>query len=97
MPTPTERHKVVGGAHATCRWHRTDRSDLPQEFRAYLSFGWYLPYYECDSFGVPDNEVFFYTTFDELESVLCSRDNGEEFYVVGYELREFLMGERDDR
>ena len=69
------------GAWATVRLH-----DPECEGRVYLSFGDYNEQDNCDEFGVPDDLVFYYTSFIEMTGALSEPTNHVDFTVIDYEL-----------
>ena len=82
------------GAYATVMWIKPDgtpEDGTPYE-GTYFSFGEYNEDNEpeCDSFGVPDDRIFFYCE-DERELKTFMTAGGEDFVVLEYEL------EYDDR
>ena len=82
------------GAHATVMWIHPDGTpeDGTEYSGFYFSFGEYNDDNEpeCDSFGVPDDRIFFYCE-DERELKSFMTAGGEDFVVIDYEL------EYDDR
>ena len=71
--------KVPQGANALIQY----RDDAPAQdpMWVYMSFGEYDEETEIDSFGIDDNEIFFYTN----EAELIANAFGE-FIVIEYEL-----------
>ena len=53
-------------------------------FEFYMSFGEYVEERGTDTFGVPDDRIFFYTSREELGAGLP----GEDFTVHGFYLVE---------
>lgn len=52
--------------------------------RWYISFGEYQDDAPTDSFGISDEKIGFYSSWDELPSLL-NKDSGEDFYIVAIE------------
>lgn len=69
-------------------WVEIEWLDEPGTYLRYFSFSdpdhWESDPQECDAFGVPDDEVFFYTTLGELGDP----EGFLEFRVLGFELAE---------
>jgi len=53
---------MIIGIHAVIKYHDSD-----ELFDCYMSFGEYDEEGECDSFGIPDGNIFYYLNRDELE------------------------------
>lgn len=77
------------GATATVIWvHEDGTPEDGTEYEGmYFSFGEYNDDNEpeCDSFGVPDDRIFFYCE-DERELKSFMTAGGEDFVVTDYEL-----------
>ena len=77
------------GATATVMWIHPDGTpeDGTEYEGVYFSFGEYNDDNEpeCDSYGVPDNSIFFYCE-DERELKSFMTAGGEDFIVLNYEL-----------
>ena len=78
------------GAYATVMWTNPDGSleDGTPYDGMYFSFGEYNDDNEpeCDSFGVPDDRIFFYCE-DERELKAFMTAGVEDFIVISYELK----------
>ena len=77
------------GAYATVQWLNEDGTpeDGTEYEGLYFSFGEYNDDNEpeCDSFGVPDNRIFFYCDGEHaLKSYMTA--GAEDFQVINYEL-----------
>jgi hypothetical protein len=77
------------GAHATVMWIHPDGTpeDGTHYSGFYFSFGEYNDDNEpeCDSFGIPDDRIFFYCEGEhELKSFMTA--GGEDFVVIDYKL-----------
>ena len=46
---------MIIGVHAVIKYHDSD-----ELFDCYMSFGEYDEEGECDSFGIPDGNIFYY-------------------------------------
>lgn len=66
--------------------YRYDDGNEDKWFHGYISFGTWDCEKRVDSFGVPDDNIFFYSTLDELVKVLTIPDNGADFHVKSIEL-----------
>ena len=56
------------------------------ELQGYISFGTWEDDADFDSYGVPDLEVFFYSSEDELPTLMAA-GNGSDFQVKSFEYR----------
>lgn len=74
------------GVRATIRW-----SDTGEELEVYFSFGEYDEETDCDTFGVPDSEIFFYCT-DEEEVQSFMIGDEEHCTLIGYEIALGVIG-----
>ncbi len=63
-----------------------DPDDVAEE--VYVSFGTYDAKKKRDSFGVHDDEIFFYCTDEDDLKTLASPQNGNGWYYISYELIE---------
>lgn len=78
------------GAYATVQWLKPDGTpeDGTQYSDVYFSFGEFNCEdvdAECDSYGVPDNRIFFYCDGEyALRSYMTA--GAEDFIVLDYEL-----------
>ena len=78
------------GAYATVMW--IDDNGVPEDgteySNVYFSFGEYNEDKECDSFGVPDDRIFYYADGGEQELKDRCKYCGVEldFKVIDYEL-----------
>lgn len=69
------------GARATIQWKDEDTAQM-----VYISLGTWHDDDETDSFGVRDDEVFFYCEgIEELEE-LSDPNNAEDFVILEYSL-----------
>ena len=69
------------GARATIQWKGEDTTQM-----VYISLGTWHDDDETDSFGVRDDEVFFYCEgIEELEE-LSDPNNAEDFVILDYSL-----------
>lgn len=76
--------KKMKGAFIRAYWN--DQTDKTETFDAYVSFGTYDETTGKDSFGVNDDEIFFYFSGrDELERAM-SQDSKEDFTILSYEI-----------
>lgn len=74
----------VIGAVATIRW--IDQPDAYIE-GMYFSFGEYDEEAGTDSFGVPDDRVFFYAQGEqEMKQFVNGQTSGADFVVLDYQL-----------
>lgn len=74
----------VIGAVATIRW--IDQPDTYIE-GMYFSFGEYDEEANTDSFGVPDERVFFYAQGEEeMKQFVNGQTSGADFVVLDYQL-----------
>lgn len=60
-------------------------------YRGYISFSPYEYENEVDSFGVPDENIFFYSTLEEVLGILTKKNNGSDFRV-----KEIVLVRADD-
>jgi len=60
--------------------------DEKDELRGYISFGEWEDNADFDSYGVPDLEVFFYSSEEELPTLMAA-GNGSDFQVKSFEYR----------
>ena len=60
--------------------------DETDELRGYISFGTWEDDADFDSYGVPDLEVFFYSSEEELP-LLMEAGNDSDFQVKSFEYR----------
>lgn len=61
------------------------------EITAYFSFGEYIEDKEADSFGIPDDKIFYYCEEGENELIQLQHRNDfsdYDFQVLDYELEE---------
>jgi hypothetical protein len=72
----------VIGAWATIRWADTGESLAP----VYFSFGEYDEENSRDSFGVRDENIFFYCVNEGELRELMGEGRGEDFTVLDYTL-----------
>jgi hypothetical protein len=56
------------------------------ELHGYISFGSWEDDADFDSFGVPDLDVFFYSSEEELPKLMAA-GNGSDFQVKSFEYR----------
>lgn len=76
---------MIIGAYATVYY----RWDDPEEtFDAYFSFGEYEPEEGADSFGYPDDLVFFYAEGEDEIKRFMDPESQEDFLVVDYDLNK---------
>jgi len=72
------------GVTVLARWNDTNET-----FRAYISFGEYIAKDNTDSFGLNDDDIFFYAQgMEEIEELKTNSSNGwliEEVWQVYYE------------
>jgi hypothetical protein len=75
------------GAYATVMWLDLDGNpeDGTEYSEVYFSFGQYDEANECDSYGVPDDRIFFYCHLDEVDLIRL-KDSTHDFRVLSYEL-----------
>ena len=69
------------GADVVYTW-----DDETDELRGYISFGTWEDDADFDSYGVPDLEVFFYSSEEELP-LLMEAGNDSDFRVKSFEYR----------
>ena len=69
------------GADVVYTW-----DDETDELRGYISFGTWENDADFDSYGVPDLEVFFYSSEEELP-LLMEAGNDSDFRVKSFEYR----------
>lgn len=78
------------GAQATIQWKGEDGTEM-----VYISLGTWHDDDETDSFGVRDDEVFFYCEgIEELEE-LTDPDNDGDFVILEYSLVNRTEGENN--
>jgi hypothetical protein len=74
------------GAYATVMW--LDNYGVPEDgteySNVYFSFGEYNEENDCDSYGVPDDRIFYYA-FD-AHDLNKLKDSTYDFKVIDYEL-----------
>lgn len=56
------------------------------ELHGYISFGEWEDNANFDAFGVPDHKIFFYSSAEELPTLMTAR-NGSDFLVKSFEYR----------
>jgi hypothetical protein len=52
----------------------------------YISFGQYDEENNCDEFGIPDDDIFYYSFEGEKELKTLMDDNDTDFKILSYEL-----------
>jgi hypothetical protein len=84
--------KSVKGARCVIRWERyksrSDRSLVREreELDRYISFSTYNEETECDGFGVPDEEIFYYADKQEFDRLTTPSEYHEDGWeIVSYE------------
>jgi len=69
---------MIIGIHAVVQFNNSD-----QLHDCYMSFGDYDEDNECDSFGIPDDYIFYYLSKEEL-----NKKETMEFKII--ELRDYV-------
>ena len=77
----SDEDEQVIGANAKVKW-----LDTGEVVDRYFSFGDIKDDAECDEYGIPDTEVFFYCGSEQEFEALQSEESGEDFVVLEYEL-----------
>lgn len=72
------------GADVTYIWKGED-----EENQSFISFGQYDEDAEVDSFGVDDEQIFFYCSHEAFPSLIGKDTSTEDFYVTEY---SFILG-----
>jgi hypothetical protein len=74
------------GAYATVMWLDADGEpeDGTEYSNVYFSFGEYNEEKDCDSYGVPDDVIFYYAY--DAHDLNKLKDSTYDFKVIDYEL-----------
>jgi hypothetical protein len=61
------------GAMITYTWNLTDNLTDEDKQEGYVSFGEYIEASNCDSYGADDDNIFFYSSQQELVEMLTNK------------------------
>lgn len=75
---------MIIGAYATIAWKDEDPETDTQS--VYFSFGDYNEEEDCDTFGYPDINIFYYAEGEEEILDFMEQDSLSDFVVLDYEL-----------